>query len=220
VTRALFAAALAAACCACALTDATVHPPQQLDVASGAGRGGGRNIVLVRPFRSRRGQERCGMKKNGYNSDTASVFCSRAPERMLGDLIAAQLAAAGFTVLGDPRQADPSGLVITGVVDQTFVEAKQNLFSSSFETDIALHLTAKTGAGLWAERKIYVKGNEATITGSDRDMQASFDSGVRQLVINAVAAIANLAERFPPDAPAAPAPAPAAPTPPTPVEGA
>jgi hypothetical protein len=181
----------------CAFGDVTLKKTRDADVATGSHRGEGREIVLVRPFTKQRRQDRCGMKKNGYNADTANVFCDGAPEVALANLVANQLAAAGFNVLSDPRQADRSTIVLTGALDQVFLEPKVNFFTATLETDIELKLTARTGAGLLATRTFYVKGEEATYFVSSEDMQRSFDSGARQLVMGVVGAVANLADQFP-----------------------
>jgi hypothetical protein len=199
-------AALAAGC---TFSDVTLQAPQRFDVATGSHRGQGREIVLVRPFRDGRNEARCGMKKNGYNMDSASVLCA-APASMIADVIANHLALAGFRVLRDRRNASPSAIILTGALDQVFVEAKNNFFNIEVETDVALKLRATTTYGLSAERRFYVKGDEATVFGGDDAMQASFDSAVRQLAAGVVGAMANLAERFPPP----PSVAPAAPSPP------
>jgi hypothetical protein len=197
VTRILPLAALALT--GCAFGDVTVKQPTSRDVATGSHRGESRTIVLVRPFKNQRRQARCGMKKNGYNMDTANVLCDGAPEVFLADLLAGQLAAAGFRVLADPRQAGRSTIVLTGTLGQVFLEPKMDYFLATFETDISLVLTARTRAGLVATRTFYVKGNEATAFASEDDMQRSFDSGARQLVTSVVGAVANLADRFPTD---------------------
>jgi hypothetical protein len=181
----------------CALTDVTLGQPRRHALGNGSRRGESRDIVLIRPFATRRTQSRCGMKKNGYNMDTASVFCGSAPESMLADVLAGQLRMAGFNVHGDPRAAGPSTIVLTGVVDQLFVEPKNNFFSVSFEADIGLTLTAKTASGLSARRTFYVKGQEATFFASEEDMLRSLESGIRQLSFAVVGAVANLADRFP-----------------------
>ncbi|HEY4186844.1 MAG TPA: YajG family lipoprotein [Polyangia bacterium] len=163
----------------------------------------------MRPFGDRRSARRCGMKKNGYNADTANVLCSSAPNFSLGDLVASELSAAGFKVLSNPNQAGPSTIVLVGTVEQLFVEPKLNYFTSSFETDVALKLSARTATGLLAERRFYVKGEEATVFASEQDMQKSLDSGVRQLVTSVVGAVANLADEVPP-VPRVPPPGPPA----------
>jgi hypothetical protein len=183
----------------CAFGDVTIKKPRSADVATGSHRGEGREIVLVRPFSNQRREARCGMKKNGYNTDTASVLCDEAPEVFLANLVAAELAAAGFKVRSDPRQAGRSTIVLTGALGQTFLEPKMDYFTTTFETDIALDLTARTASGLVATRRFFVKGNEATSFASQEDMQRALDSGVRELVMGVVGAVANLADQFPTD---------------------
>ena len=163
------------------------------------------------PFAPRRPQSRCGMKKNGYNWETASVFCPAAPESTVPDVLARELAVAGFTVLRNASDAGPNTIVLRGAVDQLFVEAKVNFCWVTFETDIGVSLTAETGTGLSASRHFYVKGEEASLFASDGDIQRSFESGVRQLAVAVAGAVANLAERWPPQ----PVDAPPEPLPPT-----
>jgi uncharacterized lipoprotein YajG len=193
----------------CALTDATLAEPRRNQVQNSSRRGENRDIVLVHPFATRRNERRCGMKKNGYNMDTASVFCASSPTIMLPDILARQLSQAGFNVHHDPRAAGPSTIVLTGVVDMLFVEPKHNFFTVTMETDIGLTLTAKTASGLSAQRTFYVKGEEATFFASEEDMLRSLESALRQLSLSVVGAVANLADRFPagsvPERPAPPA---------------
>jgi hypothetical protein len=136
------------------------------------------------------------MKKNGYNSDTANVLCSRPPETALTQMITRELSASGFQVLGNPSQAGPSAIVLTGRLEKFFVEPKSDFFFATWETDIGLHLWANTASGLAAEREFYVKGEEATVL-SELDAKRSLDSAVRQLVASVVGAVANLADSLP-----------------------
>ena len=187
----------------CALTDVTLQPPPQFEVAPGSRRGQGREIVVIRPFKDARPASRCGMKKNGYNQESASILC-RAPASTIADLVAHHLSQAGFRVLDDRRAASPSAIILTGSLEQLFVEPKNNFFSVEIETDVALRLSASTTYGFSAERRFYVKGDEATFFAADGDMQRSFDAGVRQLVSGVVGAVANLSERLPPPPPVEP----------------
>jgi hypothetical protein len=209
VPAALLAAALGGGC---AVTDVTLTQPARFDVAPGSRRGQGREIVVGWSFSDRRSEVRCGMKKNAYNTDTASVYCGQ-PDRMLADLIAWHLSLAGFKVLRDRRQAGPSAIVLTGGLDKAFLEPKVNFFTVQLETDITLRLAATTG--LSAQRRFYVKGDQATVFAGSEDMQRSFDAGVRQLVIDVVGAVARLAEQFPappPESTPSPVVAPEAPS--------
>jgi hypothetical protein len=183
----------------CAFGDVSLRAPKVGPVAPGVARGNGREIVLIRPFTDRRDQARCGMKKNGYNSDTASVHCAFAPDHLLADMLAAQLSAAGFVVLSDRTQAKPSTLIITGALHQMFIEPKLNYFTALMEADVALVLHASTPAGFTARRRFYVKGEEATVFAGEEDMQAALASGVRQLLVSVVGAVANLADSVPPE---------------------
>jgi hypothetical protein len=189
----------------CAFTDVTLSRPAVGSVVAPQRRGEGRDIVVVRPF-ANRPRGRCGMKKNGYNMDTANVHCGFDPGDVLADVVARELAAAGFAVHGDRGKAGTSPLVLTGVVEQMFVEPKVNYFTTSFEADVALAVTVTTPGGLAARRSFYVKGEEATVFASEEDMQAAVNSAVRQLAIKVVGAVANLVERLPSEPAAPPAP--------------
>jgi hypothetical protein len=183
----------------CALTDARLAPPLPKEVATGSRRGAQREIVVLLPFANKRAQARCGMKKNGLGMDTASVRCAEAPEATLGALVVAELSAAGFKVSRDLNAAGPSTLVVSGALEQTFMEPYSNGFTLAFETDLALRLTAWTRTGLIAERRFYVKGEEATYFASEADMDRSYQSAARQLVASVVGAVSNLADRAPYD---------------------
>lgn len=183
----------------CAFGDVNLRAPAIGLVAPGVARGNGREIVLIRPFTDRRDQARCGMKKNGYNVDTASVHCAFAPDHLLADMLAAQLSAAGFVVLSDQARAKPSTLIITGALQQMFVEPKLNYFTALMEADVALVLHARTPSGFTARRRFYVKGEQATVFAGEEDMQAALASGIRQLLVSAVGAVANLADSLPPE---------------------
>jgi len=208
-------ALVAAGAAGCATTDVTLGAPAAFDVAPGSHRGQGREIVVVRPFRDSRTDSRCGMKKNGYNSESATVLCN-APASLIGDLIARHLALAGFRIIRDRRDASPSAIYLTGALEQIYVEPKNNYFSVEIETDVALRLRASTTAGLSTERRFYVKGNEATVFAGDEDFQRSFDAGMRRLVTSVVGAVADLAEQIPLSPAEVPAAASAAETAPAP----
>jgi hypothetical protein len=188
----LFLAVAVASGLGCAFTDVVVTPPPRASVVTGSHRGQGRAIVVRRPFTDRRSNQQCGMKKNGFNSESAKIVCASDPSLALGDLVAAELAASGFKVLRDEKQAGPTTVVLTGTLTQVFVEPTFGFASSDVETDIGLKLHAQTRDGLAADRTFYVKGDEAIMMMSDENIQRSFDSSVRQLVTSVVGAVANL----------------------------
>lgn len=199
VTAKIVATCLALALAGCAFGDVTVKTPPASEIATSSRRGEGREVAVAGPFLTRRQQVRCGMKKNGYNMDTASVLCADAPERALAELLTGELARAGFRVLANPAQARRSTIVLSGVLDQLFLEPKMDYYWSTFETDVSLELTATTRSGLFARRTFYFKGEEATAFASTDDMNRSMVSGVRQLVAGVVGAVANLADQLPVD---------------------
>jgi hypothetical protein len=158
----------------------------------------GRAIVVVSPFTDRRpDSNRCGMKKNGYNSETANVHCDSAPNAVLAQALSAELAAAGFRVFPSSKQAGPGAMILWGDLEQVFVEAKNQFLYGAIETDIALKLKVKFPSGAWYERRLYVKGAEASVFAADGDFTVSYESGVRNMVTAAVGAVANLADDVP-----------------------
>jgi hypothetical protein len=175
----------------CALTDETINPPRRSEVATGSRRGGNREIVVVAPFGdSRPDSSRCGMKKNGYNVETAKVLCGTAPQYFLPDLLTQELVASGFRVFRKgPR---PGAAMVHGQVVQYFVEPKYNVFSGAIEADIGLTLVVDTPDGFTARRRFYVKGEEGSLWASLEDKQTASDRAVRELLLDTVGAISNL----------------------------
>jgi hypothetical protein len=193
----LAAVALGAALAGCVTEELTIKLPRPEAIRTGSRRGEGREILLLGPLASRRPQPRCGMRKNGYNADVASIRCDEAPELAIARLLFTELGAAGFKVLTDPAKAGPSTIAISALLEQAFFEPKLNYSSAVFETDVALTLTAQTRTGLVATRRFYVKGEEATYWGQKEDIERSWQSAIIVLVANVVGAVANLADEFP-----------------------
>lgn len=191
--------ALLVAAPGCAFVDAHVERPHPRQLATHSRRGEGHTLVLLRPFTDQRSERTCGMKKNGFNVETAQVHCTSDPAKMLATLIAAELSAVGFTVLDDPGDASPSTLVLEGVLWRLFAEPKVDAFNVTVETDILLRLVATTPSGLSAVRTFSVKGEQPGLIVVEADFQRSFDSAVRQMVNSVVGAVANLAETLPAD---------------------
>ena len=146
------------------------------------------------------------MKKNGYNMDTANVFCLESPETVLPRLLAQELRAAGFNVLLDRNEAAPGTPVVRGAVEQFFIEPKMNYLWSVAEADVAVVLRVELPHERVATRRFFVKGEEATFLSPDSDMYLAQNSAVHEVLLDSVGALANLIDRLPPEPPAAPAP--------------
>jgi len=184
-----------AAACGCALTDATIDPPWLRDVGTRAQRGQGRELVVVTPFAdSRPDRERCGMKKNSYNSDLAKVLCTRPPRYFLSDLLETDLKASGFRIA---RRPAPGVAVVHGDLSQFFLEPKLGFLSTTIEADIELLLVVETPDGFVARRHFYVKGEQGTVFVSQADQQAAANRAIRLLLLDTVGAIANLLDHHP-----------------------
>ena len=170
----------------CAYTATTVTLPKLLEPAPPSG---GREVVLVGPFvdaRSQRG--RCGMKKNGYNGDTADILCAEDPGAWVARRLASDLRAVGVIVHDQPHG---SALRIEGTLLQFFTEPQAQAFTVELETDIHVVLTATWPDGAVADKELYVKGTETSAGGNDAAFQASVNDASthmsRDLLISVLA---------------------------------
>lgn len=192
--RCLALGAILLATSGCALTNMTITPPP---APVGAGLTGGkqRTIAVVVPFADDRvAGDRCGMKKNGYNMDTANVYCSEEPARFLATLLARELAASGFQVVPPTAAA---AVRIEGRLVQFFVEPKVGFLTFTPEADVGVRLVATSATGLLAERDFYVKGIEESLVGTEDNFQLASNAAVRAVVKDMVAAILALLDRYP-----------------------
>jgi uncharacterized lipoprotein YajG len=182
---------------ACAFTDIKVDPAGKHESLHLSG-GDNREIVLVIPLADERViQNRCGMKKNGYNMDTASVMCSTPPVSRLVELVAEELKSAGFNVRTQGDTNKTSGVKIQGTLLKFFVEPVIGFAMGSIETDINIHLVATSKNGLNAERSFFVKGTESAMAGTESNFQSSVDDATAQIVKQMVTAIITLMNRYP-----------------------
>ena len=182
----------------CAFRDVIINPPESSSVASKLSGGDGREIVVHTPFADdRQIRERCGMVKNTFNSDTASVTCSSIPTDWLANLLAGELRAAGFKVKTEGVPSKVNGLTIDGVLITFFIEPVIGFWSITFETDIHIKLVATSNNGLNAERSFFVKGTYSALTGLSENFQPSVDDATRKIIKDMAAAILTLMNRYP-----------------------
>jgi hypothetical protein len=182
----------------CALTNMTLDTPVHARVTQATTIGDGREIALVVPFVDARSTpKRCGMKKNGYNMDTADILCAEPPNQWLAALLAEELRKAGFHVATDPGQVGPGALRLEGTLTQFFLEPDVGMFTFSPEADIELRLTATAPSGLNAERRFYSKGRETALSGLETNFRAAADTAVRDMLARVVTAVANLVQQYP-----------------------
>lgn len=180
----------------CAFHDLRVTPPQEPIGANLSG-GSQRIVQVIVPFADDRpARHRCGMVKNGYNMDTANVYCSADPARWLADLLVAELQATGFRVIS-ASQTSAGAVQLEGRLLQFFVEPKVGAFTFSPEADIHVRLAATSSSGLLAERDFYVKGIETSLVGVESNFQAATTSAVRSIVKDMVEAVLILMDRYP-----------------------
>jgi len=182
----------------CAFTDVNLDMPisgLKIPVTGGKNR----EISVLIPFSDDRpSPKRCGMKKNGYNMDTADAICRTPPGAWLSMLLADELRAAGFNVTRNTNLVKKNTLVINGTVSKVFVEPVMGWWSGSLEADLEVSLVATTGTGLKAERKFFSKGIKkgillATLTPYQTSLKRAADS----LLENMVEAIFYLVNTYP-----------------------
>lgn len=179
----------------CAFTDVPVM--LSTAPASNLSGGDGRQIVIVSAFTDERPQrDKCGMQKNGYNMETAKALCSMPPTTWVVQALAAELKAAGFTVVSKDA-AKPSALQLNGSLLQIFVEPVIGFSTISLETDIHVKLVATSDTGLLAERSFFVKGVETGLVARAGNFQSSLDKATQAIMRDMVAAIISLMNRYP-----------------------
>ena len=182
---------------ACAFTDITVDTADTSGSLHISG-GENREIVLLVPYDDERNiQNRCGMKKNGYNMDTADVFCSTPPAQQLAEAVAEELRNAGFNVRTQGEASKASGVKIQGALLKFFVEPVIGFTTVSMETDISVHLIATSNNGLNAERTFFVKGVQSAMVATKSNFQGSVNNATAQIVKQIVTAIITLMNRYP-----------------------
>lgn len=186
---------LAAALSGCAFTDVPVTLPTT--PATGMTGGDGRQIVVVSPLTDERPfRDKCGIQKNGYNMETAKAICSMDPAVWVAQMLAAELKAAGFSVVSK-EAAKPSALQLNGSLLQIFVEPVIGFSTISLETDINVKLVATSQTGLLAERSFFVKGVESGLVARAGNFQTSVDKATQTILRDMVAAVISLMNRYP-----------------------
>jgi len=130
---------------ACAFTTVPLTLPIHA-LAKPISGGNGRQVIVVVPFSDERQiRDRCGMKKNGYNMDTADALCQSDPNAWIATLLARELRASGFTVVDDKAAHRPGALRVEGSLLKIFVEPVIGFWSGSVEADVSIRLMFALG---------------------------------------------------------------------------
>ncbi len=182
----------------CAFTEMKLNMPMTGLETSILG-GNGREISVVIPFSDARpSPKRCGMKKNGYNMDTADAICKIPPGKWLSQLLADELRASGFKVIKKAKPQNKNTLVIEGKVSKVFVEPVIGMWSGSLEADLDVNLVATTQSGLKAERHFFSKGiKKGVFAIVQTPYQTSLKRAADSLLANMVEAIFYLMNSYP-----------------------
>ena len=182
----------------CAFTDMPLDMPiTGLDVPISGGKK--RTIVVVKPFSDERfDTKRCGMKKNGYNMDTADAICKTTPEEWIAQLLADELRASGFNVSTEKPMMSANTLIIEGSITKLFAEPVLGMWSGSVETDIEVKLTASSESGLLAERVFFAKGiKKGLMVATAGPFHTSLKRAADEILTNMIEAIFYLMNKYP-----------------------
>lgn len=183
---------------ACAFTDVPLMLPTE-PIDRPVSGGNGRQVIVVLPFSDEREiRDRCGMKKNGYNQDTADAICQSDPNAWIAERLVDELRASGFTVLKEGAPHRPSALRIEGFLIKLFVEPVIGAWSGSLEADLSARLRVTTADGLEAERTFFVKGwKGGVVVGTTQPYLTALHRASQALLDEMVRAIIGLMDRYP-----------------------
>lgn len=158
--------------------------------------------VTLLDVRDERGRERCGMKKNGYNLETAQVHCAEPPTLWLRDELARGLRAQGLELNGTPGSLP----AVQATLRHFFAEPDlSDGIHFSPETDVELYVRVFLENGAVAERNFYVKGVQDAFVATDDDFQRSADAATEKLARRVSSAVAELLRSTTPTLAAPPA---------------
>lgn len=138
------------------------------------------------------------MQKNGYNMDTADAVRQSPPDAWIAKLLADELRASGFMVLGPDDPSRSSALHIDGTLLQLFVEPVIGAWTGSLEADLSVRLRATTTTGLEAERTFLVKGwKGGQLASTMQPYHTALDRATQAMLDEMVRAILELMDRYP-----------------------
>lgn len=160
--------------------------------------GEGREIALAFPFADQRAdRERCGKHKSSTTGNYRGLRCEgEDPGLWIAMQLSSQLSAAGFEVVISGPTTSPSALRIEGTLERLFAETLVGMWSARFECDLQLSLVASNAAGLRAERTFFAKQRLPRFLGVTPEHVV--EKCTRWMMVEVVAAIADLANRYDP----------------------
>lgn len=182
----------------CAFTDIPLDMPNSRLEAPISG-GNNRSIIVIQPFSDNRSDtSRCGMKKNGYNMDTANAVCKTTPEEWLAQQLTDELRASGFNVVTEKPSVKTNALILRGSISKLFIEPVLGFWSGSLETDIQVKLTASSNNGLFGERTFFVKGvKKGVIISTSSPYKTSLKRAADEILTKMVEAVHALMNQYP-----------------------
>lgn len=180
----------------CALTDGHVrlNPVPSGTAAQG---GQGREVIVFPVVDERADSNRCGVKRNTWEAETADVLCEPEPRQWLGELVLRAVDRAGFKVVTTQtaRSADPLHLRIK--LKHLFIDQVNGVVTLALITDAHVVIEAETPSGLVAKRSFFAKSRNEVLGVLDSGLQASMDEAVDQLAKEMVTALIGLNARYP-----------------------
>ncbi len=188
--------ALLATLSGCAFMDGHVRL-NAVPVATAATGGAGREVIVFPVQDERDDSKRCGVKRNGFEAETADVLCEPEPSQWLGELVLRALDRAGFKVVTtqSAKSADPLRLHVK--LKHLFIDQVNGVLSVALVTDAHVVIEANTQTGLSAERSFFAKSEKDVLGVVDSGLQASMDQAVEQLADEMVTALIGLNARYP-----------------------
>lgn len=136
------------------------------------------------------------MQKNGYNMDTADAVCDEQPARWIAELLARELAEAGFRVVRSSE--DAAAVKVEGRLVQLFVEPVIGVWTGSLEADIGVHLRVTSLNGLDARRRFFAKGiRGGQLFSVEGAYQMALERATDDIAQQMVASVVELLDQYP-----------------------
>jgi hypothetical protein len=161
--------------------------------------GNSRQVIVVSPFTDARPVgDRCGIERHLLDT-RCGAFVGAEPGQLIASMLAAELKAAGFSVVTEATASKPSALRIEGTLIKMFTEIGTLGFNEvAAITDIHVKLVATSKTGLRAERYFYVQGSSSSsfMLGAS-NYKESAQEAAGKVLKSMVVAILSLANQYP-----------------------
>ena len=157
-------------CSGCAFGNISLDMPHGVGISISVSTKDRYEVVVSEIIDARQQRQRIGMKKNGYNMDTADVLAKEDVPSWMTSLLTNHLRFAGIKVINRPS-AGAQPIIVGSNLEVLFIEPVMGWFTVSTEADIGLTVNVQTPQGLTASRRYYVKGVNEEMVG---DLEANY----------------------------------------------